>query len=245
MRPVSFLIVLLSATLAQACGVCGISSCSNCSVKAKVFAVQKTPVVVAATAFPFVVSANQQGATVYGYEHNGALSFNDYAGAYAINPGDYMAQADRHAQHSLELANKAVENFSKSAKILASDAATIAKIRAAGQATAEAIKAAVAPEVAEAEKMKPKPTVTIQTDPKPAAASWMPKAGAALEVLESKCSACHSGANPKGGFTVEKQLDAASWDRVVARITTADPSKRMPKGDTLNVQEFRALIGGR
>jgi hypothetical protein len=59
-------------------------------------------------------------------------------------------------------------------------------------------------------------------------------------LLTQHCSACHSGAAPKAGLSLESIDTVALANRL--RAVRAVASGRMPKGESLSADEIRALI---
>lgn len=61
-------------------------------------------------------------------------------------------------------------------------------------------------------------------------------------LVQQACAKCHSGDEPKGGFTIEAMGDTERL-AAIRRVTIADPAKRMPKGTVLSPEQIGALIG--
>jgi mono/diheme cytochrome c family protein len=70
-----------------------------------------------------------------------------------------------------------------------------------------------------------------------------------VAIFAGKCNSCHSGPNPKGGLDLTDlaNIGADAGDKILARITTADPTKRMPRtaggaGLPLNINEIKTIF---
>jgi uncharacterized membrane protein len=70
------------------------------------------------------------------------------------------------------------------------------------------------------------------------------------QIIGTKCSMCHGGGATKGSFNMQnwQAFDENVWrDKVIARVTCAEPAKRMPlandggPGQSLTVDEIVAL----
>jgi hypothetical protein len=67
-----------------------------------------------------------------------------------------------------------------------------------------------------------------------------------LQVLSKSCKSCHSGATPKGGFSIFDQrgnvLSSLPWGKMIERVSSADPEFRMPPGKSLAVSDILAIV---
>ena len=91
--------------------------------------------------------------------------------------------------------------------------------------------AAAAPQGAGGEEK----TVEAQSDPRPLASE--PRS-----LVTSSCMKCHSGSTPKGKLDLSGELSPAVRLRSIARIFSDDPTRRMPKGKSLDAQAIGLLI---
>jgi hypothetical protein len=67
-----------------------------------------------------------------------------------------------------------------------------------------------------------------------------------LQVLSRNCKSCHSGATPKGGFSIFDQKGNAyvslPWGKMIERISSSDPEVRMPPGKSLSVNDILSIV---
>jgi mono/diheme cytochrome c family protein len=67
-----------------------------------------------------------------------------------------------------------------------------------------------------------------------------------LQVLGKSCKSCHSGATPKGGFSIfdarGSVLASLPWGKMIERISSPDPETRMPPGKSLKVDDILAIV---
>lgn len=155
-----------------------------------------------------------QGATLWG------------AAVYAnTDLGAMYHQASRFSSDALSVAAAA----NAGATDIGNNIARVAEIQAQGQAAAAALLAT---------RPVPQSTVSKQINfgvqagvstGNPAT----PANPAALDlrtVVNAKCSACHNPANKQGGLDLS-DLSNVDSDKILDRITSHDPLKRMPKGN--------------
>lgn len=68
----------------------------------------------------------------------------------------------------------------------------------------------------------------------------------AAEIVTNRCTKCHSGDEPKGGFNLHDanlaELDRDTRFKMLLRIMEPDKGKRMPKDGELSREEFDALV---
>jgi mono/diheme cytochrome c family protein len=69
---------------------------------------------------------------------------------------------------------------------------------------------------------------------------------AGFQVLAKNCKSCHSGAKPKGDFSIFDQKGNAyvslPWGKMIERISSPDPEVRMPPGKTLRVEDILSIV---
>ena len=169
-----------------------------------------------------------QGSTLYGI-----------ASTYATTDlGSLFHAASRLAGDASALAAQA----NAGALSIGSDVARVAEIQAQGQAAAAALAAA-----------KPAPSSVIGrqynvTNESRASVAASPAGTDLSSIITSKCVGCHNPAKAAGGLDLT-DLGKVDSEKVLARITHVDPSKRMPlaegggPGQPLSVAELRAFFG--
>lgn len=201
-------------------------------------------------------SANAQGTTVYGYgtetSNYGQPTYSTFASAYTADPSAFMNQAFRLVTQAQELAGQGQTDFQDNVRALGEQNAEVAKITAAGQVATAAIAAASSkPSSVQREftfKAQVSPDGTVNVAPEQNATVRVQGGLTAESVIAQKCANCHSGEDPDGGLDLTKPVDAGVLSRVLARVTTADPAKRMPKGhdgkpgEALKIDEMAALF---
>ena len=63
-------------------------------------------------------------------------------------------------------------------------------------------------------------------------------------IFAAKCGNCHNAAKKDGGLDLSdlSKLDSSYEFKILDRLTTADPAKRMPKGGTLTAEELITIL---
>ncbi len=190
-----------------------------------------------------------QGSTVFGY--------NEIADVYGnVDLGELYQSAIRLAEASQRSGDSAtngafklVDQFGDRAQDLLSQQLAIAEINAkttgvtnAARALGDAIKAEgrirVEKKVEGPASAPPASGSPILDEPTAKAAdAAYDKLGA---LVQNKCVSCHGGKTTEAGLNLLDlgKLDDATVDKIFARITHADPEKRMPPGKPLTRAEI-------
>ncbi len=253
------LVVSLLVSEASACNRCGLfgTKCrfapAHHNVAVVAAAVQPQTVVVT-NVYPNPIAA--QGATVYGYSQGQSYGYQAASLGNFIDPDRYLAQASKYLDTAQQLAGQGFSDFQATGTSLLSQQLAgqteVAKIQAAAQVLEAAKSSATQPQSFSFRATVQNGQVTFDpATPVPAAeGEGMSLAGPTdyVTVLTSRCANCHGPVNPKGGLDLTKSgvLDAAMMERIVARVSTLDPDKRMPrvqdKPGTLSPSELSALV---
>lgn len=159
-----------------------------------------------------------QGDTLYGYR---ASTYS----ATDLGVDNYVSQrlvADASAIQSKVLAGQ---------QVAAASAAEIAKLQIKGQIITQAL-AALADTSTTAEQTQATFTQNIHTE---ASASVGTSGDNALaqrvtNLVQAKCVSCHGPSRQAGGLDLSN-LASVDGAKVLARVTSADPTKRMPLGE--------------
>lgn len=185
-------------------------------------------------------SAGYNGNTVYGYTYANA------AEAYGTTDLNVLYQsANRQTVNAQQLAGQAATEFNGLVDKAGSNAARIAEIRAKlelGKQLLDSIKGT--PEVRTEQRVFTFGPGPASTEPavQPRVTEFVKLAGPA------SCMACHSGNKLEGGFDVTKVPQMKAGDiiaKVMPRLVTDDPAKRMPKGGpALTGEQVRQFLGG-
>lgn len=170
---------------------------------------------------PYVYPVAQQGQTIYGYTSVSQAYGNlDLAVLYD--------RAERLASQAQQLAGQATTDYSTLVESAGSRRANDAAILAAAQALRE---------VLDASGRNNSASRTVTGTAQAATAST------ADAVLQSRCASCHDS------YRSASDLSAEQWTAVVARITHAEPQKRMPlaadrssAGEPLTMSEKSLLL---
>jgi len=221
---------------------------------------------------PYTQPIAQQGSTVYGYS-TVAQSYG------AVDMAQLYNQAGRLTAQAQQLSGQATTDFSALISQEGNNRARVAEIIAKGQAAAQTLQAVSSgnttqnstqslqlrvvsqggrlnvitendPTVTEAPAT---PATPVPPDPRPDPQPNVPGGGntsALVNVIQNKCTVCHSTANAKGGLDMTKyfQLDQAVKAKILARITHIDPAKRMPiksdgtPGQSLSTAEMKLFF---
>jgi mono/diheme cytochrome c family protein len=194
-----------------------------------------------------------QGATVFGY--------NEIADVYGnVDLGELYQSAIRLAESSnrygAEATNgtqKLIDNFGDRAQGLLSQQLAIAEINAKTAGVTNAARALGDAIKAESRLHVEKRTVGPQSPPAPPQPSSSPildepTAKDSLNDLASlvqvKCFSCHGGKTTEAGLNLGDltKLDEPAVAKILARITSANPEKRMPPGKPLSTEELRLFF---
>lgn len=199
-----------------------------------------------------------QGSTVYGYSN-----FTSRFGQ--VDLGALYNQAERLTTQAQTLAGQAATDFSALVQQEGANQAEVASIMAQGQAAERALLAARG-QPAQAQLSTFQFEARVSSDGKIEMRPLEADSSHALgnqdavtldSVIETRCISCHSGDQPKGGLDLSAR---ATWQGegrtekiagILARITTPDPTKRMPKaadgheGEPLTVEELKPFFDWR
>lgn len=199
-----------------------------------------------------------QGPTVYGYSN-----FTSRFGQ--VDLGSLYNQAERLTTQAQTLAGQAATDFSALVQQEGANQAEVASIMAQGQAAERALLAArgqpvqsqlstfqFEARVSSDGKIEMRP---LEVDSSHTLGN---QASVTLDsVIETRCIACHSGDQPKGGLDLSAR---ATWQgdgrsekiaSILARITSPDSTKRMPlsadghAGEPLTVEELKPFFDWR
>lgn len=192
-----------------------------------------------------------QGTTVFGY--------NEIADVYGnVDLGDLYQSAIRLAESSnrygAEATNgtqKLIDNFGDRAQGLLSQQLAIAEINAKTAGVTNAARALGDAIKAESRLHLEKRTEGPAPLPPREGGSPIldePTAKQSLDSLASlvqvKCFACHGGKTTEAGLNLGDltKLDDAAVNKILSRVTSANPEKRMPPGKPLEPEELRLFF---
>lgn len=199
-----------------------------------------------------------QGSTVYGY--------SNFTSRYGqVDLGALYNQAERLTTQAQTLAGQAATDFSALVQQEGANQAEVASIMAQGQAAERALLAARGqPVQSQLSTFQFEARVSsdgkVEMRPLEADSSHALGNQAAVtldSVIETRCIACHSGEQPKGGLDLSARTAWQGDGRtekiagILARITTPDPAKRMPlsadghEGEPLTVEELKPFFDWR
>ncbi len=178
---------------------------------------------------------------VYGDTRYGA-SLNSLAALYGDNnPSILYQQAARLTQNSQQLAGQATTDFKDLVALDQAGRERLARLAVVGQAMAEAFRAT-------GTSQSETRTFTFQVGPNGAIQQVQPQPGDPTldptplpphaedvgfrSLTQTRCGACHTGADPKGGFDVStySTLDPKAKRKVWMKLLDESPETRMPKG---------------
>lgn len=178
--------------------------------------------------------AYQSSATQYGY------SYKQLAEAYGTTDLNALfQQSARLAQGAQEGAAAANGLFNDNLKLANSGQATVAKIIAEGEARRKVLEASKLAPSAQVETVVEGaasggaagvPSVPAETAAAPPTAGLTEQQFLALRI--QRCGACHSGPDAKAKLDMTKAwtaYDTTLRATIMARLTTIDPEKRMPR----------------
>jgi mono/diheme cytochrome c family protein len=183
----------------------------------------------------------QQGSTLYGYSYASVADVygnTDIGALYnqAIRlAGDANAYADRANTNAMSMVAQAGRERAKVAEILAKGQ-VIAQANASAAALAHAVSPGQEVNVQSSSNTvvngstsvtKGNGQTVVERDQAP-----VPQ-GAVQKIFNDSCVKCHRTGKEAGGLNLEdaSKLTADEVQSVLARITTGDPAKRMPKSD--------------
>lgn len=240
---------------ALACGRCGFAVCryqaASHGAAHHTQAVEKERLVPVATDHSFHVSftlhfppPTATGATGFAYVP-AQMSF--------LDPALFLNSASRYLETAQGAAQKGFSEFHQSAALVLEGQRSVAEVQARAALLAEAAKllANTAPSGSVPLPLRAsrdaESRLRIETGPLPQAAIDV------RTIIANKCVRCHGAAKAEGGLNLANfdVLDRASERaKILDRITTADPVRRMPKGGTLTADEIAAFfrasqIGGK
>lgn len=202
--------------------------------------------------FNFSQPASEQGATSYGY----ADILPNYG---SLDIGATLNLAAKLTQNAQQLAGQALADYSdvtskslnavaEIAKIEATKQAAVAALQAAGASGNNAGGASVRRTFSFHARIEPNGRMVVEPafNAEPLAPQPVPGVDAEGElvlqqVVQTKCLECHAGGNAKGGLDLGDlgKISAESMKKILARISTTDQEKRMPKAQpALTVDEM-------
>lgn len=179
------------------------------------------------------------GSTQYGYS-----SIANLYGDTDLN--QLFLQAAQLTQNAQKLSGEATSNFQGLVGQEGSNRAKVAEILAKGQVAREVISALTSSDF-KSFSFKISPVGMIEKDDSKVDAGTK----AVLrqqwgDLAAAKCASCHSGNKTEGKFDIGNYLSMSQQekqDRVWSRLTTDDPTRRMPKdGPKLTSEELRLFF---
>jgi hypothetical protein len=225
----------------------------------------QTTVVNNLVGIPVPVTYNQpiqaQGSTVYGY--------SSVAQAYGqVDMGLLYNQAARLTDQAQQLAGQASSDFATLVQAEGQNRAEVARILAQGQSARQALEAAAGTSQQRQQVQQRTfafrvtqtgDNVQIQQIQDGQQTGNFQLSGAqsstaqgtaanVSDLLRNSCVSCHGNANTQGGLNLEGSISDAQQAAILARVTTDDLDKRMPRnsngtaGQKLNVSELRLLF---
>lgn len=178
-------------------------------------------------------SAGVNGNTLYGY------SYNSIANLYGSNDlATLYQQANRLAENAQKLGGQATTDFGALVSQEGGNRARVAEILARSQAAREVLQSLEQPSGKVETRTFSFKTVQgadgqmrLERVPEGAVAPAALEVAKAWERSATQCLGCHSGNKKDGGFdvTTYRALAAEQKLAVIGRLTTSDPSKRMPR----------------
>ncbi len=196
-------------------------------------------------------SAGVNGNTAYGY------SYNQVRDAYGVTDMNALyQQASRLTQNAQQLAGQANTDFSGLVGQAGTNQARVAEYIAKGQSAAIVLQAANLPPSTRTETRifqigsakscgMPNQPAPDQPVPDQQQGFIQPKNFLQLAGPQT-CVQCHSGQKIEGGFDITQYNanDPKMRDRVLSRILSDDPKKRMPKdGEKLSSDKILHFLG--
>lgn len=190
-------------------------------------------------------AAGVNGATVYGY------SLKTNAVDLYGNPSEYALLSSRLAEQANKNGAAATERFMDLAQLDAQSRERFAELLAQGKKD-EALLLGIAAALKASQESK----VSIRTterkaEPMPVPVPEPARKLSAGAILDAKCSACHAGGKAAAGLVLTSkvwaELAPATRGKVLARVTSSDPTLRMPlapdggPGTPLTAEEMEAL----
>lgn len=173
-----------------------------------------------------------QGTTAYGYSQTstyGNQTLSNLTSAYQTDPALFMNQAFRLQSSAQDHAAKGYTTFASLAADLTGQQQDNARIVATGQAFAAALQASSPSQTTRSFN-------ATQTSGQPAqvsAQSLTVLSPALTQSAQNRCAGCHTGDTNKSQFDLNNlaALSVEGFDRVLARLDSQDPEKRMPRQD--------------
>jgi hypothetical protein len=149
-----------------------------------------------------------------------------------LDPALFLNAASRYMDTAQAAAQKGFTEFNQSAALVIDGQRSLAELQARAALLAEANKLlGSAPPAANLESLRinraaAQPSAEVRT------------------IIADKCLRCHGAGKADGGLNLSAAnlSDRALEAKILDRITTADPSRRMPKGGTLTVDEITAFF---
>jgi hypothetical protein len=203
---------------------------------------------------PNALPLSPQGNSAYGYS---SLSLSNYA--QAVDPTLLFNQASKLTENAQQLAGQGFSQYSSLAAQQLQGQVAVAKVQAQGQAAVAALQAAQAEQsssttlqtfsfkatVDQAGKMTVEPVENHPADPGPAPNT--DRVQLLSLVLENRCLRCHSGNDPKGGFSIGEGLTAEKLRKAQLHVLGfADPAMPPPSSDegkAMTIEDRAAFLG--
>jgi hypothetical protein len=241
----ALVVTLGGADAALACGRCGFAVC-----RYQVHVVEKERLVPVATDLSFHVSYTLHfpppaAAGTTGFAYTPAqVSF--------LDPALFLNSASRYLETAQSAAQKGFGELNQSAALVLDGQRSVAEVQARAALLTEAAKlmASTAPSGGAPLPLRASRDADGRLRIEAAA---LPQPSADLRtIITNKCVRCHGPAKAEAGLNLANLgiLDPSYDAKILDRISTADPARRMPKGGTLTPDEiavfFRASqIGGK
>jgi mono/diheme cytochrome c family protein len=194
-----------------------------------------------------------QGATVFGYNEIADVYGNVDLGELYQSAIRLAEGSNRYGSEATSGAMKLVDQFGDRAQGLLSQQLAIAEINSktagvtnAARALGDAIKAESRLHIEKRTEGPAPPRPPSSGSPildQPTA-----KANASFDgltaLVTAKCVSCHGGKTTEAGLNLTDlgKLDEAAVAKILARITSANPEKRMPPGKPLEPEELRLFF---
>lgn len=244
------LTLIIAAAEASACGRCGYSVCR---IATSYVAPQPVTYTYPTTNYDQRLQVNYtltfpppavSGSTYYGYTPQ-AYSF--------LDPALFVNAASRYLETAQYASSQGFSQFNQSAALVLQHQAGVAEVQARTALLQEAARlvASTAPGSSTVFQLRAtrdgggRLTVEGVSDgTAPPLTAPGPIASNPAEIIRAKCVSCHGAGKQEGGLRLDDLagLDRSFEVKILDRITTLDPAKRMPRGGTLTAAEISALF---
>lgn len=197
-----------------------------------------------------------QGSTVYGYNEISDIYGNVDLGELYQSAIRLAEGSNRYGAEATSGAQKLIDQFGDRAQGLLSQQLAIAEINAktagvtnAARAIGDAIKAESRLHLEKRTEKTPQPP---QPQPHTGGSPILDEPAAKVNesfdnltaLVNAKCFTCHGGKTTEAGLNLTdlSKLDDKAVEKVLARVTSANPEKRMPPGKPLSPDELRLFF---